>query len=453
MNVIICGAGQVGFYLGRYLVQGGYDVTLIDRNFDLIQDINDRLDAKAVHGEASHPDVLAKAGAENADMIIAVTQSDEVNMMACEVAHALFNIPKKVARVRSQAYLRPEWQHLYSPSNLSIDYVISPELEVAQALTRSLSIFGAFDVYPFMDEKVLLIGLKVRPQAPIVQTPINLVPSLLPQSDFRILTIHRGQQAFICCEDDVIQAHDNIYLVCTPEDVSEILQLFGHRQPPSNTLLLLGGGNVGLYLAEFMENHVDNADIRLVERNQDRAEYVAQVLEKGMVLCGDALDADILLEAGAAHASTVIAVTEDDRINTLSALLAKRLGTQHAIALVNQSSFSPLVTSLGVDGIVSPYAITVSRILQYIRKGKLHSVYSLGDHQGEMLELDVNLTSLAGLVVEDIELKGELRIAAIYRDGDILFPTPQKLIKPDDRLLIAFTTEAARDFERDIGIG
>lgn len=451
-NVLICGAGQVGFNLAKYLANHGYNVTVIDHNPELIAEINERLDVKAVYGHASFPEVLQAAGAESADMLIAVTQTDEVNMIACEVAYSLFHIQKRIARVRSQSYLNPSWASLFAAEKISIDFAISPEVEVAHALTRGLSFPGAFDVVPFADGRLVLVGVHTTEDTPIVNTPISHIGSLFPDIDLTVVgRVHEGKPS-IPTEKDLILAGDEIYFMVTQEQLNASLLAFGYQKADSRRILILGGGNIGLCLAQQIETHYPQLRICVIERKEARAELIAQTLTRSTIICGDALESEILQEAGVENADTVFAVTEDDRVNTLASLLAKRLGAKKVLSLINKTSFAPLVTSLGVDAVISPRVVTVSKILQYIRKGQMLAVHSLGDDLGEVVEVNASQTTLVGQSVGDINIPHQLMIAGIMRDDEVVIPTSNTFIKNEDRVVLILSSEMVKQTGKVIGI-
>ncbi len=449
MRVVICGAGQVGFNLARYLSEHDNHVTVIDSSQELIQQINDRLDVKAVWGYASYPEVLHKAGAESADMIIAVTHSDEVNMIACEVAHALFNIPKKIARVRAQAYLHPQWARLFDQSNLSIDVVISPEVEVAHAISRSLTVPGAFNIIPLAEGKVKVVAVRCAAETPIVNTPVSHINSLFPELDLTVVGIVRGDQNFIPLSSDILHAGDEVYFAVDEDLLPLAMKAFGYDSADSRRLVILGGGNIGLCLAQEIERNHPNVRAEIIERNQARAEFISQQLSRTLVLNGDALDSEVLAEAGVNSAETVVAVTEDDRVNMLACLLVKRLGTKRAMTLINNSSYAPLITSLGVDAVLVPKKVTVSKILQYVRQQGILSVYSLGESFGEIIEAEA--TSASGLVgssVEELTQPRKILVAALVREGEVLIPTPTTTIKLHDRVILMVNNTAIGEIEK-----
>lgn len=449
MRVVICGAGQVGFNLARYLSEHDNHVTVIDSSEELINRINDRLDVKAICGYASYPEVLQRAGAESADMIIAVTHSDEVNMVACEVAHALFNIPKKIARVRAQAYLHPQWSRLFDQSNLSIDAVISPEVEVAQAISRSLTVPGAFNIISLAEGKAKVVAVRCTPETPIINTPVSHINSLFPELDLTVIGIVRGDQNFIPLPTDVLHTGDEVYFAVEEALVPLAMKAFGYDSVDARRLVILGGGNIGFCLAQEIERNHPHVRAEIIERNQTRAEYISQRLTRTLVLNGDALDAEVLAESGINTAETVVAVTEDDRVNMLACLLVKRLGAKRAMPLINNASYAPLITSFGVDAVIVPKKVTVSKILQYVRQQGILSVHSLGESFGEVIEAEAtSVSGLVGFSVEELSQPRKILVAALVREGEVLIPTPTTTIKLHDRVILMVANDAVNEIEK-----
>lgn len=449
MRVIICGAGQVGFNLALYLSQHDNHVTVIDKSAELINQINDRLDVRAICGFASHPDILEKAEANNTEMLIAVTQSDEVNIVACETAGSLFKVPKKVARIRAQAYLHPKWAHLYSPERLNIDLVISPEIEVARAISQSLTVPGAFDMISLSDGKVRIIGVRCTSVTLINNTPIDRITNLFPHIDITVVGLIRGDRSFLPIGEDILQIGDEVYFAVAEENIINAMHMFGYETSESRRLLILGGGNIGLCLAQEIEKYHPNVRAEIIEKDPQRAEFIASELSNTIVLCGDALDSEVLYEASIDNAETVVAVTEDERVNTLASLLAKRLGAARALTLINNTSHAPLVTSLGVDAVISPKKVTVSRILQNIRRGRIRSVHSLGENFGEIIEAEAQESSgLVGSLVNEINCPEEIIVAAIIRDNIVVMPQLSTSIKSKDRVILMVNRSAIVKIEK-----
>jgi len=343
MKVIICGAGQVGANIARYLATENNNVTVIDQSPELIQKLSDQLDVQAIVGHASLPPVLEQAGGAAADMVIAVTQSDEVNMVACQVAHSLFSVPTKIARVRNQAYLQPLWADLYSRENMPIDVIISPEIEVAKAIARRLQVPGAFDMIPFADGLVRLIGVICTEECPIIHTPLRQLTGLFPDLNIEVMAIVRGDRPIIPDANDQMLPGDEVYFVAETSHVARAMAAFGHEEPEARRVAIIGGGNIGLVLAEQIEASHPGLSVRIIEGNRDRAEQIARQLARTTVLYGDGLDPELLEEANISSTEVVVAVTNDDEANILASLLAKRYGAQRAITLINKTTYNPSI--------------------------------------------------------------------------------------------------------------
>jgi trk system potassium uptake protein TrkA len=449
VKVIICGAGQVGYSIARYLSTHDNDVTVIDQSEEIINDVSATLDVRGIVGFASHPDLLSRAGLSDADMIIAVTFADEVNMVACQIAHSLFNVPLKIARVRNKSYLNPDWADLYKPDQLPIDLIISPELEVARAIGRGLEVPGAFEVIPFAEKTLQLIGIKCNAKAPILNTPLRLLENLFPELNLRVLFIVRGDAGFVPSSTDELLEKDEVYFLIPTENVMHAVEALGFSEQKSQRLLILGGGNVGYCLAEEVELNYPSISIMLIENDKARANFIANGLNRTVVLRGDALDREILREANAQITQKVVAVTSDDKVNILASMLAKRMGAEQTMALINSSSYSSLISSMGIDSVISPKALTVSSILQYVRRGRIRTVHSLRDGFGEIIEAEaVGTSSVLGMTVDDINMPRSLFIGAIIRDGQILMPRRDTIIKVHDRVILMVTSPAVKRFEK-----
>ena len=279
MRIVICGAGRVGFYLGRYLSEHQHHVTLVDKNPKLIQKINERLEANAVQGCATDPNVLEQAGTMDADLFIAVTQSDEVNMVACEMADALFNVPKKIARIRNQAYLDPRWSGIFKQNNLAIDVAISPEVEVAKAISRSLRVPGAIDVIPLEEGRLKIVGVRMTATTPVVNTPLSHLTNLFPKLHMNVVGLVRGEKSWIPTARDILLENDEVYFVVAQEMLTEAMKAFGLALPTRGQMIILGGGNIGLRLAQEMAQMDTAIRLCIIEKNAERAAYIAQILE------------------------------------------------------------------------------------------------------------------------------------------------------------------------------
>ncbi len=449
MKVIICGAGQVGFNIARYLSSEGADITLIDQSEALVTKIADSLDVQGLVGFASHPDILERAGAPDADMVIAVTYADEVNMVACQICHSLFDVTTKIARVRHQSYLNPLWSDLFSRDHMPIDVIISPEIEVARAISRRLEVPGAFDVIPLVDGKVSMIGVHCTAETPILDTPLRQLTGLFPDLHILVIGLQRGGRAVVVTPEDVMLEGDDVYFVAETAHLNRAMVAFGHEEKEARRVIIVGGGNIGLSLAEIVEEKYPHVALKLIEINKERAEYVAQQLKRTVVIHGDALDQEILEEANVKATETVITVSNDDEVNILASLLAKRFGSQRAVTLVNSTTYSPLIGTLGIDTVVSPREITVSTILQHVRQGRIQSVHSLSEGFGEIIEAEaLETSSLVGVPLREADLPEGVMVGAIVRGTEVVIPRGDTVIKPKDRVVIFATASAVKSVEK-----
>ncbi len=437
MDIVICGAGKVGFSLAKYLSDRGNSVTVVDTNKELIDSINQKLDVKAICGQASHPDVLKSIHLEQADILIAVTHIDEVNMITCEVAHALFQVPKKIARVRSQSYLKLRGTGFFTENNLSIDYVISPEGEVAQALARKFAFPGVFDDAVFLDGRLHLIGVKCEVGKLLYQMTVNSLQDMLCDLDAKIVAFVRNGQSVVPLSDCILDNNDEVFIIAKTDDITAILLRLGYSEHSTDNIIIIGGGNIGLFFAQEVEANYPNIELRIIEKNNERASYIAQKLDRAIVIKGDGLDKDVLQEAGIEHNNVVVSVTADDKVNTLSTVLAKRLGCNKTLCLSNDKSFAELAISLGADAVINPKEVTISKIMQYIRREQINSLYSLGDGIGEIFDIDAtNTSNLVGKSINEIGNNSFINVIAIVRDKEIIIPHQDEIVELSDRLLL-----------------
>jgi trk system potassium uptake protein TrkA len=400
-------------------------------------------------GFASHPDVLEAAGARDADMIVAVTFADEVNMIACQVAHSLFNVPMKIARVRDQSYRNPIWADLFSRDHLPIDVIISPEIEVARAIGRRFTVPGSFEMIPLAQNRLRLIGVRCEANCPILDTPLRQLTTLFPDLRLSIIGIIREGKPIVPRGDDHLEVNDEVYIVIDGEHVPRAMAAFGHDEKEARRVVIIGGGNIGQSLAKDIEEQFSGVNARLIELDKDRAQEAAQALSKTIVINGDALDPEILDEANISKASTVVAVTNDDEVNILASLLAKRYGAERAVTLVNSNTYNPLLAPLGIDVVVNPRVITVSTILQVIRRGRIRSVHSIGENFGEVIEAEaLETSSLVGKPIKDAKLPAGVIVASIVRDDKVLMVDKDTVINVGDIVIVFATKDAVRKVER-----
>ncbi len=448
MKVIICGAGQVGGQLARHLSVEGNDVTVIDQKSDLIRRITETLDVSGIAGFASHPDVLARAGAHDADMIIAATQLDEVNMVICQVAHSIFSVPRKVARLRGQSYLEAIYADLYRRDHLPIDVVISPEQEVAKATLQRLAAPAAFDTVQFLDGQATLVGIAIDQNCPVIHTPLRQLTELFSTLKAVVVAVRREGRLFVPSSSDETYAGDQIYVCAATTDVLRTMDIFGKTSKPTERVIIIGGGNVGLAVAKALEKLPEKIRVRLIERDRDVAEGAADALSRSIVLHGDGLSAELLEEAGLENTDAVLALTDDDKTNLLTCVRAKSENCPLTVALINEQSLSPLMTPLGIDALVNPRATTVSSILRHIRHGRIQGVYSVGDAEAEMLEAQVLGTSaIAGKTLREIGWPEGARVGMIAKKDKVIMPDGNTRVEEGDVLTVFAMSDAVAEVE------
>jgi len=449
MHVIICGAGQVGIGIAERLASEGNDVTIIDSSPELVQRANSMLEVRALCGNGAHPDVLARAGAKDAEMLIAVTLHDEVNMIACQVAGTLFDIPTKIARVRAQSYLAKEWSKLFSHDYLGIDYVISPEVEVGNVVLRRLELPGAFDTAHFAEGRVIAIGINCGPECPIVDTPIRQLSELFPDLPAVITAVIRRGELTVPHLDSRLETGDDAYVILPAEQVARTLKIFGHEEAQARRIVIAGGGNIGLYVARAIEQRETNVRVKIIEYQRERAIAIAEELDRTVVLNGNALSEELLREADIESTETLIAVTNDDQANILTSVLAKQLGCKRNLCLINGAGYTRIIRSFSIDTHVNPRAVTVSRVLQYVRRGRIRGIHAVHNGAGELIEAEaLETTPIIGRKIRELEVSDGIRFGAIVRQGRVIPPTGDCEVMPKDRVILFAKTESVREVEQ-----
>ena len=433
MKIIVCGAGQVGWQIARHLSSEDNDVTVIDNNAGLVRSVIDTLDVKGIPGFASHPDILGMAGARDADMIVAATHSDEVNMVTCQVAHSIFAVPRKIARLRSQAYLDAIYSDLYRRDHLPIDVVISPEKEVAEAALRRLSVPTAFDSELFLDGEAQFLGITLTEDCTVTNTPLSQLSELFSTLRALVVGIRRNGKLFVPERDDQLYPNDDVYLFTAVEDIERTMEIFGKSHSKAERFIIVGGGYVGRAIARRLERDGRKLRAKVIEKNREVAEQAADVLERTVVLHGDGLNIDLLEEANIGNADALLGVTNDDKTNLLSCARAKASGVPLTITLVNDPSMVGLLSPLNIDAYINPRATTVSSILRHIRHGRIKAGYSIGDAEAEIIEAQVLGTSpVAGRRLSEIEWPPGAIVGAILKGGKITKPSGNTMIEEGD---------------------
>lgn len=449
MKVIICGAGQVGWQIARHLAGEKNDVTVVDNNADLVRRATETLDVQGVAGFASYPDVLERAGARDADLIIAATHSDEVNMVTCQVAHSVFGITRKIARLRAQSYMDAIYSDLYRRDHLPIDVVISPEREVAEAALQRLAAPSTFDTESFMNGRAQLLGISLDEDCPVLNTPLRQLTDLFSTLRAIVVGIRREGRLFAPEPNDQLFAGDQVYVFTHVEDVNRTLDIFGKATKKQERIVIIGGGNVGLAVAQALERRTDRIRAKIIERSRAQAERAADSLQRTIVLNGDGMSADLLAEANIERADAVLVVTDDDKTNILAAVRAKQAGCPMAIALVNDPTLVPLMGALDIDAYINPRATTVSSILRHIRHGRVRAIYSVGDAEAEVIEAQVLSTSpIAGRLVREIEFPEGVLMGALMKGEKVVKPTGDTRVEEGDVIALFCMSGDVPEVER-----
>ena len=437
MNIIICGAGRVGFTIAKQLTEQNHSITIIDQSSEDIQKINDSLDVKAIVGKATMPSVLEKAHNDETDMIIAVTKNDETNMLICQIAYSLFKIPKKIARIRSQDYLNPKFAKIYNKENLPIDVIISPELEIAKSIQRKLEAPGALDNVPFADNKIRLLEILIEEKCPIVNIKLNELTKKFPKLNANILGVVRNEKFIFLKKNDVMKKEDKVYVTINSSQMKETLSAFGHNEKISNKILIIGGGNIGFNLAKNIEQSFDEARIKIIEKDKSRAEFIANELNNTLVINGNGLDEDILTEVNLEEVETVIALTNDDEDNLMVSVLVEKFSKdKRTMALINKPNYSLLQTSLKIDDMIDPRMTTVSSILKHVHKGTIETAYTILNGEYEVIEAEIIETSeLINKELKNSNLPDTIRIGAVLREKEIIIPRSNFIFKEKDTVV------------------
>jgi len=443
MNIIICGAGRVGFTIAKLLSEQSHSITVIDQSSEDIQKINDSLDVKAIVGKATYPSILEKANATETDMIIAVTRNDEINMLICQIAFSIFKIPKKIARIRSQDYLNPKFSTVYNKENLPIDVIISPEIEIAKSIQRKLEAPGALDSVPFADNNLRLLEILIKDKCKSINVKFNELTKRYPKLKANVIAINREEKFFIPKKNDSVKKDDKIYVIINSSQMAETLEAFGHEEKISKKILIIGGGNIGYNLAKNIEETLDTVRVKIVEKNKDRAEYLANKLNDTIVINGNGLDEEVLAEANLDEAETVLALTNDDEDNLMVSVLVEKfakdqnkIDNKRTMALINKPNYSLLQSSLKIDDLIDPRMNTVSSILKHVHKGTIENAYTISNGEYEVIEAEIIETSeLINKELKNSNLPEEIRIGAILRGKKVIIPRSDFIFKKDDRVV------------------
>lgn len=458
MKIVILGAGQVGSTVAAELArEERNDVTVVDRNAGLLDQLAERLDIRTVVGHAAHPDVLTRAGGAEAEMVIAVTDSDEVNMLACQVAFALWKTPTKIARVRALEYLATE--DLFSQANVPVDITISPEQLVTENIRRLMQYPGALQVLDFAGGKVRMVAVRAKLGGALVGNPLKVIREHVPDVETRVAAVYRKGQPIIPHGDTVIEESDEVFFIAAKRDIRTVISELRKLERPVRKVFIAGGGHIGIRLAQALEG---TYDVKLIERDKKRAGEIAERLQRTVVLSDDAADEAILRSEGVADVDVFCAVTNDEKTNILSALLAKKIGAAKVMAIINKPAFADLMQGSAIDVAISPQQITISRLLQHVRGGDVATVHSLRRGAAEAIELVAHGTRETSQVVDravqDIPLPEGATVGAIVRGDEVLMAHHDTVIRSGDHLIVfvvdrGHIVDVERLFQADVNFG
>jgi len=437
LKIIILGAGQVGSTLAENLAHEANDITVVDTDAAQLDELQDRLDIRTIQGFGSHPNVLRRAGADDADMLLAVTDSDEVNMLACQIANTLFHTPTKIARVRSAEYIKEE--RLFDTGALPVDMHISPEQLVTDYIRRLIEYPGALQVVDFAEGKVRLVGVKAYYGGPLVGRQLKELPKHVPANvDARVAAIYRRGRAIIPEGNTVIEAEDEVFFVAAKKHIPKVMSELRRMDKPVKRIMLAGGGNIGWRLADALE---DTHQVKILERSRERAKFLSEELEHAIVLVGDAANEELLTEENIEDVDVFCAVTNDDEANILSGMLAKRLGATKVMALINRVAYVDLVEEgSAIDVAISPQQSTVSALLAHVRRGDVVKVHTLRRGAAEAIEAiahgDREKSKVVGRRLDEIDLPPGTTIGAIVRGDEVLIAHHDTVIESEDHVIM-----------------
>ena len=445
MSIIIIGAGEVGYHLASRLSNEKKDVVVIDRDVEKIRRVQSTLDVQAIHGSGSSLSVLRQAGISDASMVIAVTNSDEVNMIACMVAGLQDRVPKKIARVRDPDY--SSLSSLYDKEHLDIDLVINPDHEVVEMILKLMEVPGAVDVVDFAQGKVRMVGIPLLPDSPMAGKTLAEISRMYPQSGILIVAVQKGDKVFIPKGKDILMANDLLFMVMARDKTREALESSGQRRPPVKRAMILGGTLIGIELADTLEDR--GVQVKIIEQNEARCQEIAEKCSHALVLRGDNTYQDILVEENVGEMDAFVAVTEDEETNVMISLLAKKMGARRVMTLVNKVGYSPLVHSIGVDVVISPRLAAVNKIMQFLRRGKILSISSLPEENAEAFEaVALETSDIVGRPLRELEFPKDAIVGALVRGSQVIIPNGSTVIQPEDRVMIFALTTAIREVEK-----
>ena len=438
MKIVIVGAGQVGATLAENLAREYNDITMIDINASVLQALQDRLDIRTVVGTGCHPDVLVNAGIEDADMIVAVTSSDELNIIACQVAYSLFHTPSKIARVRAHNYTNPTYKDvLFNDKHMPVDVMITPEQVVTDYICRLIEQPGALQVLDFANGVLQLVGLRAVANSPLVGQELRTLKEHMPNIDARVAAIYRKDRALFPEGDTVIEDGDEVFFIAAKKNIRSVMSELRRIEKPYHRLVIAGGGNIGYRLSKALE---ENYNIKIIEFSEERGKFLAEKLNKAVVLNGSATDQELLLDENIDKTDVFLALTNDDETNIMSSLLAKRLGAKKVMTLINNPVYADLIQGGEIDVAISPQQATNSSLLAHVRKGDTERVHSLRRGAAEALEIvvhgDEKSSKVVGRAIEDIKSPPGATLAALVRDGEVVIAHHDTVIESGDHVIV-----------------
>jgi trk system potassium uptake protein TrkA len=449
LKIIIVGAGEVGFHIASHLALENKDVVLLDKDPDAIRRVSDHLDVQVVTGSGSSPVVLEEAGIQDAEIILAVTNSDETNLVACLVADIISPSTKKLARIRNADF--DNYHEILREQAPHIDTIINPDIEVVKTIHRMMSVPGAVDIGEFADGRLKFVGVNLEDDSKLAGSRLMDLPAIIGNARLLIAAVVRGDELIIPRGGDRLQSGDLVYFISEEDKLIDTLSLFNKYDQPLKRALIVGGGRIGFRLARLLEEH--SIYCKIIERNPDRCTYLAERLNKSIVLCGDGSDQELLSEENIQDMDIVITLTQDEETNILASLLAKRMGARKAITRISKFSYFPLTDAIGIEQVVSPRLSAINTILQHIRKGKVLSAISIKGEQAEVIEAVALETS--GIVekpLRDISFPKGAMVAGIIHGEMIIIPTGDSVIQPDDRVIIFARKEAISKIEKILAV-
>lgn len=449
MKIIVCGAGRIGKNIVSYLSYGNNDISVIDTDQQKLDEVAKEWDVLPILGNAAHPEILEKAGAENADMILALTNSDEVNMIACQVVDYLFHIRKKIARIDAEAYQNPIWCDLYNPNHINIDLIIFPDMAIADAIYGIIKVPGASSVMPLGERNIYMLSIKCNESCPLIKTSIEHIGLAAPEIKLAPVSVVRNGKNFIPTGEFCLEAGDELFFLVAEEDIEEALHSFGTDHPSNEKVVIFGGNQISLYLAQKLEEDDNIISCKIIEEDRRRAAYLARVLEHTSVVCGELLSDIMLEEADVEETDVTISTTLRDKDNLLASLIAKKNGAHTTISLVNSNSYNTLVSNLNDSIIVDSASVTISEILKELRKAKISKAYSLGQGYGEVWEINIDETSMiTDKKIVELDLPENSKVCAIIRNDEIIFPEIYERILEGDRLIVYCASKAIKKVEK-----